>query len=80
MSEKFKLAESLALWITFYVKGPTMLKGSIQPQMSPPTNIISDSFIYYQEELFLLTLKKKNEKKRESGVTRLQYALLFPKF
>ena len=32
---------------------PTMLKGSIQPKMSPPTNIISDSFICYQDELFL---------------------------
>ena len=31
----------------------TMLKGMIQLKMSPPTSFIKDSFICYQDELFL---------------------------
>ena len=28
----------------------TMLKGGIQPKLSPPTNFIADSFICYQDK------------------------------
>ena len=31
----------------------TMLKGRIQPKLSPPTNCIADFFICYQDKLFV---------------------------
>ena len=35
----------------------TMLKGGTQPELSPPTNVIAESFFCYQDEFFSINLR-----------------------
>ena len=53
-----------------------MLKGATQAKRSPTTNLISDSFVVYQAELFG---KLEKYPMGENGVYCPEYALLYLK-
>ena len=68
----YKLEVGFRIWpYLLYDPQCTMLQGNIQPEISPPTNMISASFICYQDKLFQMN---------ERGISKLQYTLLSLKF